>query len=249
MVTLNFRRMTDEQLMQLVALDIAAEQEDQAKALEQLLNKITFVSGKKGKGKTAFAVAAAYNMREIFGRPVVCVGSKMGLQPSFGPFDYISEADFKEELSRINLVANENENAEHVAQIFRDRGIHLIGSVVVFDEAYKLMNARTPQDKLVKLTVQFVSQIRHYDCTAIILAPDINMVDKLIRLQFDWTGQAFFNPYTGVVVVHLTYGLDVINFEIDLFDDSLHPAYASMYNTRNIVGYRTSSLNIKKEQL
>ncbi|MEM3426780.1 MAG: zonular occludens toxin domain-containing protein [Nitrososphaerales archaeon] len=241
--------MSDEQLLQLVALDLAAEQEDLAKALEQLLNKITFVSGKKGKGKTAFAVAASYNIRELFGRPVVCVGSRMGLRPEFGPFDYIPEAEFKEELAKITLVANEDENAEHVAEVFRRRGIHLIGSVVVFDEAYKLMNARTPQDKLVKLTVQFVSQIRHYDCTAIVLAPDISMVDKLIRLQFDWTGQAFYNPYTGVVVVHLTYGLDTLNFEIDLFDDSLHPAYASMYNTRNIVGYRAASLNIKESQL
>jgi hypothetical protein len=246
---LNLKRLTDEQLMQLLELDMQLDLEKQTSALEQLRHKLTFVSGKKGKGKSAFAVAASWWLRENFGQPVVCVGSKMGLLPAFGPFDYIPEGEFKEELAKITIAANEDENAEHVAEIFRAKGIHLIGSTVVFDESHKLMNARTPQDKMVKLTVQFMSQIRHYDATGIVLAPDESMIDKLIRLQFDWKGQAFFNKYTKVVTVHLQYGIDVMNFEIDLLDGSAHTPFGEMYNTRNLLGYRQASLNIKTEQL
>jgi hypothetical protein len=170
----------------------------------------------------------------------------MGLNSNFGPFEYLPELEFKDELAKIDLVASEDENAEMVAEIFKKKGIKIMGATLVFDEAYKLMNARTPQDKMVKLTVQFVAQSRHYLCTPIILAPDEAMIDKLIRLQFDWKGQSFFNKYTKVVTTHLQYGIDVLNFETDLLDDSTHIPFGQMYNTTNVLGYRASSLNIKK---
>jgi hypothetical protein len=238
--------MTDEQLMELLEMDMQLDLEKQTDLIKQLQQKITFISGKKGKGKTASAVAIAYWLRESFGQPVVAIGSKMGLLPQFGPFDYMPENEFKEELAKIDMVASEDENAEMVADIFKKKGIKIMGATIIFDEAYKLMNARTPQDKMVKLTVQFVAQSRHYLCTPIILAPDEAMIDKLIKLQFDWKGQAFWNKYTGVVTTRLQYGIDVITFEIDIFDDSLHTAFRSMYNTTNVLGYRASTLNIKQ---
>jgi hypothetical protein len=243
---LNLNRLSDEQLLELVELDMQMDSEKQMDALEAIRKKLTFVGGKKGKGKTAFAVAAAWGMREGFGQPVVAIGSKMGLKPEFGPFDFMPEADFRDELAKIDMVSSEDENAEMVADVFKKKGIKIIGATLVFDEAYKLMNARTPQDKMVKLTVQFVAQSRHYSCTPIILAPDEIMIDKLIRLQFDWKGQSFFNKYTGVVTTHLQYGVDVLNFETDLFDGSIHTPYSEMYKTTNILGYRQTSLTMKK---
>lgn len=244
--SLKLRGMTDEQLMELVELELQFDLEKQTDMLKALRQKITFISAKKGKGKTATAVALSYWLRESFGQPVVAIGSKMGLLPEFGPFDYMPESEFKDELAKIDLVAREDENAEMVADIFKKKGIKIMGATLVFDEAYKLMNARTPHDKLVKLTVQFVSQSRHYLCTPIILAPDERMIDRLITLQFDWKGQAFWNKYTHVVTTRLQYGIDVVTFEIDLLDESLHTAFGKMYNSQNVLGYRASSLNIQK---
>ncbi len=169
---LNLRRLTDEQLFELVELEMESDLEKQTDCFKQLQKKITFVSGKKGKGKTAFAVGASWWLRESFNQPVVAIGTKMGLNERFGPFSYLPEAEFKDELAKIEMVASEDENAQMVAEIFKKKGIKIMGATLVFDEAYKLMNARTPQDKMVKLTVQFVAQCRHYLCTPIILAPD-----------------------------------------------------------------------------
>jgi hypothetical protein len=243
---LNLKGLNNTQLMELVELDMQMDLQDYTDNLKQLVKKITFVYGKKGKGKTAFAVAASWGLREYFDQPVVCIGSKMGLGPAFGPFDYMPEVEFKEELAKIDMVANEDENAEMVAEIFKRKGIKIMGATIIFDEAYKLMNARSPQDKMVKLTVQFVSQCRHYLCTPIILAPDERMIDKLIVLQMDWKGQAFWNKYTYTTTIRLQYGVDVITFEVDLTDGSLHTPFGEMYNSQNILGYRPSTLNIQK---
>lgn len=243
---LNLKSMSDEQLAQLIELDMHLDTEKETDSLKELINKLIFVEAKKRKGKTAWAMATAWKLREYFDKPVVCVGTKMGLKPEFGPFDYISEAEWREELEKITVAANENENAEKVNEVFRAKGIHIIGATVLFDEAYKLMWSRTPQDKIVKLTVQWVSQVGHYDCTCIVLAPIEAMIDKLIRPQFDWKGQAFFNKYTKVVTVRLQYGIDVLTFTVDLLDGSTHIPFGDMYNTTNITGYRAQTLSAPK---
>ena len=218
---LNYDKMSLEQLQELFDIDSAIQDSQAEDVIGELLETSIDVCGRKGRGKTLSAVAIAYQMRERFGRNVICVGSKMGLgagsggPQAFGAFQFMSEADFRSELERITLAASEEENVEKVAAAFDKYGISILYSTIIFDEAGKLFEARRSSDKLVQLCGYFMDQQRHYHVTTIFCAPDENRIDKRILQQIDWKGRCYFNKYTDVCRTRFVQGLKVLTLEVD----------------------------------
>jgi hypothetical protein len=242
--------LSEEQLLELFEADLAIEHAKQQEDYSRLLEQAILIVGKKGRGKTLSAVDICYNLREDFDRPVICIGSKMGLNPeTFGAFQNMDERAFRDEMERLNIAASEEENAEQVANAFKKYGVSVLYATLVFDEARKPLNSRRPGDKLVQLTGDFVMQSRHYHSTIVLLAPNEDEIDKRVVRQIDWKGRCFHNKYTDICRLRLVQGLEVINFDIDAVDESQHPRYYDMYNSWVMVGYRQTSLQINKDRM
>ena len=135
-------RLSLEQLDELFMLDTEIANTEQEDVIGRLLETSVDIIGKKGRGKTLTGVITAWQLRERFGRNVICVGSKMGLNENFGPYQFMGEMDFRAEMEKISVAADEEENAEQVAKMFEKYGISLLYSTIIFDEAYKLFEAR-----------------------------------------------------------------------------------------------------------
>ena len=241
---INFEKMTTEQLQELFELDNEIATVQQEDVLLKLLETSIDVVGKKGRGKSLTTVAIAYQMRERFNRHVICVGSKMGLKPSFGPYQVMNENDFRDEMERIDAAAGEEETVEQVAKAFEKYGISIFYSTIVFDEAYKLFESRRASDKFVQLTGYFFAQQRHYHVTTILCTPDEDMIDKRVVRQLDWKGRCYHNKYTDICRTRFVQGLQIETLEVDGTEDVLHPAYYEMYDTHALVGYTKASLHV-----
>lgn len=230
-----------ERLIQYLMFKEEVKREDM---LAQLLEQVILLEGKKGRGKTLSATGFSYQMRERFNRQVIVVATKTGLKEPFGLYQYMSMKMFRDELEKVNLAADVAENADAVVAAFEKYGINIINATLVFDESQKLLNCRKSQDKVNQLIIDFLDQIRHYHCTAILCAPNRNRIDKNALQQVDWFGRCYHNKYTDVCTVRLVQGLDVLTMYVDGADDSEHPAYYDMFDSWVMVGYRSSSLKI-----
>lgn len=242
---LKFEELADETLVEVFKCLVDIEEEEKESTLARLVEQATLIEGKKRRGKTLVAMGLTWEIRERFGRHVIAVGSNMGLNEEFGPCMYMPESDFRNEMEKINLASQEEENAERVASMFEKYGVSIIYATVVFDEAYKLFNARTPMDKLTQLTGFFVAQQSHYHVTTIFTAPTREMLDKRIRLQLDWQGRVYHNKYTHIARVRLVNGIDVVTYDVDGASDEEHVPFYDMYNTHTLLGFRPASLKIK----
>ena len=243
---IDYDELTDKELLDLVGAYFSLEREKREDTLARLVEQAILIEGKKGRGKSLTALAIAWWLRELFNRPVITVGSRMGIRKEFGPHKVMSEMDFRNELNQLSIVANEEDNAENVAKAFEKYGISILYSTLVFDEAYKLFNSRTPMDKLVQLFGMFVAQSRHYHVTTLLLTPDRSMVDgKRVRPQMDWNGRVYHNKYTNRARLRLIAGIETITLEIDGKNDPTPelPFY-DMYDSWALLGYRASQLNI-----
>ncbi len=228
----------------LEALDVI-EEERREDTLSLLVEKAVLIEGKKRRGKTLSAVGIAYELRERFGRPVVCVGSNMGLKESFGPFKFMTEATFREEMERVTVASNEEENAEAVMKAFDKYGISIMYATLIFDEARKMLNNRRSQDKMVQLVGDYFMQSAHYHTTSLVCAPSEEEIDKRILRQLDWKGRVYHNRYTNTARLRLVSGIDVITYDVCGADDSEHVPFYDMYNSWAMLGFRKSSLKIK----
>jgi len=229
-------------LEQLVRMKLLLRDTKEEDALSRLVETSIMLEGKKGRGKTLTAVAICYQLREHFNRHVITVGSKMGLKSEFGAFEQLSEAQFKDALSRIQDVVDEEAGAEAVVNALREKGVDLLYATIVFDEAYKLFDCRTPSDKLVRLFGYFMAQQRHYHCTTLLLTPARDMIDRRVRQQVDWHGRCFHNKWSHRGTVRLVSGLETMTFDYSGIDDTYHTAYYDMYDTYTLVGYRRKHL-------
>jgi hypothetical protein len=158
----------------------------------------------------------------------------------------MSESQFRDELNNLSVAANEEDNAENVAKAFEKYGISILYATLVFDEAYKLFNSRSPMDKLVQLFGFFIAQSRHYHVTIIILTPDASMIDgKRVRPQMDWKGRVYHNKYTNKARLRLVAGIDTITLEVDgMNDPSPDNPFYFMYDSWALLGYRSNQLKI-----
>ena len=245
MTNIRFEEMDNATLAEVFRAFVDLEEEEREDALAKLIETAILIEGKKGRGKTLTAIGLSWELRERFGRGVVCVGSKMSLNEKFGPYQFMSEGDFRTEMEKITAAATEEDNAEQVASMFEKYGISILYKTVVFDEAYKLFNARTPMDKLTQLTGFFVAQQRHYHVTTIFLSPTREMLDKRIRLQLDWQGRVYHNKYTHIARCRLVSGIDVVTYDVDGASDAEHVPFYDMYLTQGLLGFRHTQLNIK----
>lgn len=247
---LNVDELSDQALIELFTLYEEKTEQEREDTLSRLVEQAVLIEGKKGRGKTLTAIALSWEIRQRFGRPVIAVGSKMGIgkgaggPDAFGPHKVMNEVAFRNELEKIDVVSNEEDNAEAVAAAFDKYDISILYATLIFDEAYKLFNKRNPRDKLIQLFGFFVAQSRHYHVTIILLSPE-NMVDERVMNQMDWKGRVYHNPYTQTARVRLMSGLDVINYDIHGSDDSDHIPFYDMYDTHVLLGYRKSDLKIK----
>lgn len=230
----------------LVELRFALREEQREDAIRRLLEQALLLEGKKGRGKSLSAVVIAWQLRELFDRHVITVGSKMGLKAEFGPFQELTEGQFRDALSKIQDVVEEEHAAEEVWKALKDKGVDLMHATIVFDEAYKLFDARNPMDKLTRIFGYFMAQQRHYHCTTLLLTPNRDMVDKRVKQQVDWFGRCFHNKWTHQGVVRLVSGLETIPLTYNAIDDSAHIPYYEMYDSWQVVGFRRASLRINK---
>lgn len=242
---IKFEELSDETLVEIFKCLVDIDEEKKEVTLAKMIEQTTLIEGKKRRGKTLSAIGITWEMRERFNRPVVAVGSKMGLNENFGPFIYMPESDFRNEMEKITIAANEEENAAKVAGAFDKYGIKILYSIMVFDEAYKLFDNRRSSDKLIQLFGYFVAQSAHYHVTIILLSPTREMIDKRVRLQLDWQGRVYHNKYTHTARVRLVQGIDVITYDIDGASDAEHIPFYDMYDSWNLLGFRKATLDIK----
>ena len=228
-------------LLELKAMIASQKEED---ALARLVETAILLEGKKSRGKTLSGVSICYQLREQFGRHVITIGTKMGLKPEFGEFENLSESQFKDALEKIQDVVDEELGAEEVVKALRALGVDLMYATIVFDEAYKLFDCRTPSDKMTRLFGYFMAQQAHYHCTTLLLTPNREMIDKRVRQQLDWQGRCFHNKWTHKCTVRLVGGLETVTFTFSGIDDTNHVPYYEMYNRWALVGYRRKHLDI-----
>tara|TARA_B100000749_G_scaffold76440_1_gene57441 strand:- start:5414 stop:6187 length:774 start_codon:yes stop_codon:yes gene_type:complete len=216
----------------------------QAEAIGSLVRQITLFEGKKGRGKTLAAVAMAYQMREFFDIPTVVIGSSMDLTPAYGPHVFLDEREFIDNLDKMTKISKgtaDQEVGDAIETVMENMGISIHDSLLVFDEAYKFFDARTPSDKLVRVFGYFVAQSRHYKSTIFLISPNRDMMDKRVRRQIDWFGRCFTNRRTNVTTVRLTGGVESWKLRVN------GPTYWPMYDTHAILGFRAKHLNINTE--
>ena len=228
-------------------LEIMDEVEEERKedALTQLREKTLLIEAKKRRGKTLTAVALSWELREKFGQSVVVVGSNMGLKPEFGPAQFMTEGEFRQELENIALVASEADNAEAVTKAFEKYGIKIYGATIVFDEARKLFNRRAPMDKLCQLFADYLMQSAHYHTTNILTAPEEQDIDRRVCKQIDWRGRVYHNNYTHIARCRFTQGVETIVYEVNGASDAEHVPFYSLYDSWSLLGFRSRSLSIK----
>ena len=169
----------------------------------------------------------------------------MGLKSEFGEHQDLTESQFKDALTKIQDVVDEEAGAEKVVEALRAMGVDLMYSTIVFDEAYKLFDCRTPSDKLARVFGYFMAQQRHYHCTTLLLTPNRDMVDKRVRQQLDWQGRCFHNKWSHKCTVRFVGGLETITFTFSGIDDTYHIPYYDLYDTHVLVGFRRKHLDIQ----
>ena len=176
----------------------------------------------------ALPISVAYQLQTLFDVSIVVVGSNMELNQSYIKHKFIDEKEFIQELEKITKVSKDTADKEvgsAVELTLKNMGISLYDSLLIFDEAYKLFDSRTPSDKLVRVFGYFIAQSRHYGASVIIIAPQLDTIDKRIRRQIDWQGRCVTTCYTlngqcirpncpHKTTVRLTGGLETWNLKI-----------------------------------
>ena len=214
----------------------------QAEVLGNLQRSVTLLEGKKGRGKTLAGVAVAYQLKELFGIPTVVVGTSMDLvRAKYGDFTFLDEKEFINHLDKLTTVTkntDEDTVRDAIEETLKTMGVSVTNACMVFDEAYKFFDSRTPSDKLVRVFGYFVAQSRHYKCSIILLCPFRDMIDKRVRRQIDFYGRCFTSNKTHITTVRLSGGMD--SWKLKIFG----PNYWDMYDTHALVGFRAKHLMI-----
>ena len=180
----------------MVMLDLTKEQ----KYLLPFTEGITAVEGKKGSGKTTAAIALAWKVRELFGMPIVC---DFPLKEEFGPYTHLDIPRFLDDLRTVSAATKGH--GTHVAEravdmLFKTKYPSIEGCFMILDEAYKYVDSRTPNDRVVRLFGYWISQIRHFRTSLILIVPHMDMVDKRVARQVDRIARCYTDQRREKVV-------------------------------------------------
>ncbi len=211
--------------------------------IQPLLRQRTLLEGVAGSGKSLAGVALMKMLKELCGMDIVVIGSKMDLNEHFGNYTFLDEKEFIENLAKITEIGkstSEQQLGNAVEMLLQQEGVSIMNTCLVFDEAYKLFDARTPSDKLVRVFGYFIAQSRHYKSTIILMSPDRKDLDRRIRRQINWFGQCTTRNNKTTVV--LRDGRESYLLKIH------GPNYWHMYDTHALVGFRTKHLAIREDQ-
>lgn len=242
---IDLSELSDEALVAIMESLLDIEEEEREDTYAQLLEKAVLIEAKKRRGKTLAALAIAWELRERFERHIVVVGSPMGLNESYGQYQFMSEADFRDEMERIDMAASQEEHAEAVAQAFDKYGVSVLYATLVFDEARKMFDSRKHNDKMVQLVDDYIMQSAHYHTTTLFTAPGADELDKRLVRQLDWKGRVYYNQYTHIARVRLVSGIDVVNIDVNGASDAEHVPFFDMYNSWNLLGFKKKALQVK----
>jgi len=137
---------------------------------------VVILKGPAGTGKTMWGTAIAYNLKKYYGKPAVL---DYQAKPKFGEYTFMDDAIFREELGKIGKLAKGNENAiTAVAENIREKmGIKLDSAVLVWDEAYKKLDARRCSSLYVLVHGYYLQLWRHYHNTVVLCTPRFDMID------------------------------------------------------------------------
>ena len=229
--------------------------ERHAATLYPHLNCVTMFVGAMGRGKTLSTVMMAHWMQQLFlihgprgyqQRTVVSIGTSVGLnKDSFGPIRHISVKEFIEQLQLMSAIAQEiieqgiddEEDIAHYLQFaVTSRGLLLYKAILICDEFHKLTNARKPTDRLNMAMLEFIAQLRHYDCTMIVQTPNPRNVDRQVRDQVRWVCKPDMDKVTSEcrLVFRGPEGIHKWSFKGKLYFD--------MYNTKQFTGFNSKAL-------
>ena len=223
-------------------VNIEKVMDQRVQILHYLRNCVTLFHGQMGTGKSTNAVAISHWMRELFELPVIQIGTSLGLKPVYGPFSFMSEKTFIEQLILMSQIANEIiENQIQDTDAYLDwcqktRGLKLYRAILLVDEMQKFCNSRTPHNRLNLAMLGFVAQMRHYHCTMIGMAPSPMNVDGRVREQIRWLCKPDFDPATKWYVNRLRGPQGGVRLRI------YAPDYYDMFDSWAFTGFNIKSL-------
>lgn len=246
-------KMTLRQLQEWFELTLGAEEEDHINNLEQIVGKKVLVHGKGGSGKTTAGICIAYDIREYFGRPVVIVGTRMGVvKEFFGDASEIHEEEFIDQLGRINQAVGKDTDISDPVLIERllvEHGVYLFGTTILIDEGLNLFDRQKYSDPMNQVATDFTTKSRHFHNTLVIFMPREEDMNPRALDQMNWKGGCFYNEYTQLVKVHLVQGQTNLHLEWDTEEEIVHAKYHDMFVSHNVVGFRATKLNKAMERM
>lgn len=210
--------------------------------LHYLLNCVTLFHGQMGTGKSTNAVAISHWMRDLFELPVIQVGTSLGLKPSYGPFSYMPEKTFIEQLILMSHISEEitqnniQDTETYLEWCRKTRGLTLYRAILLVDEMQKLCNSRTPHNRLNLAMLNFVAQMRHYHCTMIAMAPSPMNVDRRVQEQIRWLCKPDYDPATKWYTNRLRGPQGGVRLRI------YAPDYYDMFDSWAFTGFNIKSL-------
>ncbi len=204
---------------------------------------ITLFEGKKGSGKTTAAVALAHKLKELFDLPTVC---DFPLKEAYGEYSHIDIPNFVDDL-RIVAEATKGDRKDvaerAVDLLFAKRYPKIEGSCVVLDEAYKYLDSRTPADRVVRLFGYWISQIRHFKCSLILIVPHVDMIDKRVARQVDRIARCYTDERRSKVVTLINDITRTKPLRITIDAEK----YWEMFDSWVLTPFRTKHLNVGRE--
>ncbi len=222
----------------------AAQREQMGAKLSNFLNGFNFLYGSMGRGKTASAVGISYWLRELYGLPVVAIGTDFGFSPDFGPYTFIDREGFVRECVKLNQMASElskasliGEEADRfVSDFVAEHDLLLYGATLLIDELQNFASARDGNGRVARVFQEFIGVMRHYRCTLFGMAPRFNDVDVKFRIQAKWFARPEIDTKTGWCDLRFTGSGG--HFGLRLYV----PDYAPMYNSWQPISFDSKRL-------
>ncbi len=212
--------------------------------LRRLLNGFNFFWGPMGLGKTLSGTACAYNIKKLYGMPVVSIGTDLGFTDEFGDYTFLTDREFVEQVQLLNELAravsaaniSPSETQEFIDEYRAEHELLLYGATLLIDELQNYANARRGNARLAQVFNSFVGVMRHYQSTLFGMAPRYYDVDIKFRNQAKWHGRPEINKVSGWCTLRLKGPEGTMGMRI------YAPTYATMYNSWQPIAFDTKGL-------